>query len=219
MRLTPLSPMSKVEPPSSPGQTRANVLGAFHNNIRACDVAWNAQSGRFTIKSRQVHSETLAHESGGTLERELFRRSCSQCHTKPEPKVAPAIAGQAGQVEVELRNLPYVACRCGRLARWAFDPGTDLSEQLFFSGVPFARSGPSCSRCGFKLGAHTSVELHAEARIDGFEPIEFLMRGPGWQCSACGLGQAVPGLFDAWPRPADGARALASAVERLGLPK
>ena len=154
----------------------------------------------------------------------LFSRACKSCGTKPEPRIAERLAGKRGDTAVELTNVPYKACTCGRLVEWAFDPGADLSEQLFWkpSGIPFARGSgdnPTCARCGSPLGASHAVELAAEARIDGFEPIGFRAWLSGYTCPGCGLEQAPAATFvtDTWGVGAEGAEALEDAVRSIGL--
>src|SRR5438045_7111094 len=84
----------------------------------------------------------------------LFTRSCKACGTPADQaRIAEQVSGRNGDAEVELRNFPYRSCSCGRLKRWAFDPGLEFSEQLFFDddGIPIAkgRGGHAkCARCG-----------------------------------------------------------------------
>jgi hypothetical protein len=105
----------------------------------------------------------------------LFRRRCKECGGSAELKVAPRIHGQVGTSKVEFTGFPYRACACGHLARWAFDPGTDFSTQLFFgeNGVQTARgsrAAPKCRRCGAALGGHRRVVLETSAQFDDFAP-------------------------------------------------
>jgi hypothetical protein len=167
--------------------------------------------------SRARHSSAVA----------LFRRRCKECGTSAELKVAPSIQGRAGTSEVEFTNFPYLACRCGHVARWAFDPGTDFSEQLFFAedAVPTAAGSdavPKCRRCRADLTTQQEVTLEATARIDDFAPIGMRVRLLGYRCPSCGLDQAPPGDFDAGGlrfhrRSSDTGRALDAAVGSIGL--
>lgn len=129
------------------------------------------------------------------------------------------VIGRAGDAEVHLENFPYEACSCGRRARWAFDAGADFSTHLFFEGIPFANDpllgAPRCSRCDSELGEQETVELRANARLDGFSPIGFRTVLPGYRCAACGLEQAPHGSFDV--RSSHGADALDAAVATIGL--
>lgn len=151
-----------------------------------------------------------------------FGRSCSTCKKKPKPVVAEAIRSRSGDVEIELLNFPYEACECGRRVRWAFDPGTELSEQLFHREIPFAKSegGTSlCVRCGSSLGETIPVDLTAEAVIEGFALITLNTRVAGFVCSECGQKQATPNSFDTGCRGplSAGAAALVEAASTLGL--
>ena len=146
-----------------------------------------------------------------------FRRRCRACGQPASLTVAEHLAGRAGDVEVEFTNFPYHSCSCGKLSRWAFDPGTDLSTQLFWEsdGVATAKGSrrhPSCARCGSELSMLQPVDLAAEANLEGFAPIGFHARLPGYVCSSCGLAQAPPDTF----REA-GMDALNDAVRGLGL--
>ena len=159
----------------------------------------------------------------------LFRRRCRKCGASPELKVAPRIHGRVGTSEVEFTSFPYRACTCGALARWAFDPGTDFSEQLFFgdSGVATARgprAAPRCRRCRADLQELQDVILEASARVEDFAPIGLRIHLLGYRCPSCGLGQAPPHEFDAgtWQyrgRSSDTGKALDAAVGSVGLPK
>lgn len=157
----------------------------------------------------------------------LFHRSCSVCGERPRPKVATRLNGHNGDADVEFTNFPYRSCSCGKLAKWAFDPGTDLSTQLFWdkSGIPRAKGtkrAPVCARCGTILGAPEQVELAAQVRLKGFEPIDFRTRLQGFVCQSCGLAQAPRGSFDRTKSGgpvSDGARALDDAVRSIGLPR
>jgi hypothetical protein len=130
--------------------------------------------------------------------------------------------GRQGDVEVELWNLPYEACACGRQARWAFDRGDRFAEELFrtvaVARKPLLRQ-ERCGRCGAELDEPQTIELRAEARVRGFGPIGFRTRVPGFRCAACGLEQAIPGAFEVGKsdRTSEGALALAAAAATLGL--
>jgi len=154
----------------------------------------------------------------------LFRRRCKECGESPGPKVAAHLQGQAGTSEVEFTDFPYQACACGRLARWAFDPGLDFSEQLFDGGVATAqgrRGASECCRCGAELGEKSTVVLTASAHLNGFAPIAMRAQLLGYRCPACGLEQAPPGEFDVGTRPSahstDSGKALEEAVRSIGL--
>ena len=128
---------------------------------------------------------------------------------------------------VEFTNFPYKACTCGHVVRWAFDPGTDFSDQLFFgeNAVRTARGSkgaPTCRRCGAPLDGQQQVTLMATAQFDNFAPIEMHMRLLGYHCPACGLDQAPPHEFDAGDihtrsRSSPTGKALDAAVESIGL--
>jgi hypothetical protein len=129
-----------------------------------------------------------------------------------------------GTSEVEFTNLPYRACRCGRVARWAFDPGLEFSTQLFRDGSPEARGGrrfPKCCDCGGSLANLEDVTFHAAANLDGFSPIEMRLRLRGYRCPSCGREQAPPQEFDVSnrgrARSSDTGRALDAAVASIGL--
>jgi hypothetical protein len=155
----------------------------------------------------------------------LFTRSCKSCGTPADQvRVADQVIGRKGDVEVELRDFPYRSCACGQLTRWAFDPGLEFSEQLFFTddGVPTARGRGDharCARCGEPLGAPQRVRVEAQAHLEGFAPIEFAATLPGYACQGCGLEQAPEGSFDTSLRRtlSDGAAALEEATRSLGL--
>ena len=143
-------------------------------------------------------------------------------------KVAPHVHGQVGTSEVEFTNFPYLACMCGEVARWAFDPGTDFSDQLFFgaNGLPTARSSlgtVKCQRCGAELNARQEVSLEASAQLAKFAPITMRVRLLGYHCPACGLDQAPPDEFTAGNLPfsthrsSDAGKALDAAVRSIGL--
>ena len=139
-------------------------------------------------------------------------------------RTAGQVSGRKGDVEVELRNFPYRSCACGKLTRWAFDPGLEFSEQLFLNddGVPTARGGgdhAKCVRCGESLGAPRQVRVEAQAHLKGSAPIEFAVTLPGYTCPGCGLEQAPEGSFDTsqWLSLSDGAAALEEATRSLGL--
>lgn len=136
------------------------------------------------------------------------------------------IRGTAGSAEIEFRDFPYRACACGALSKWAFDPGTDFAEQLFFAedGVATAkgsRSNPQCRRCAAPLSAPEPVELVAVAQLKDFGPIEMRAGLRGYRCASCGLEQAAPHEFDRGDRnsrPVEGGgRALDAAVASVGL--
>jgi hypothetical protein len=152
----------------------------------------------------------------------LFSRVCRSCGEKPRLTVAPCIVGRKGDVEVELWNLPYETCACGRQARWAFEPSREFAEQLFRT-VAVARKPvlrlERCARCDADLEQPTKIELRAEARLSGFGPIGFRTSVPGFRCASCGLEQAIPGSFDVGKSGpvSDGALALAAAAATLGL--
>ena len=154
----------------------------------------------------------------------LFSRSCKNCGEAPELRVA-TIRGSAGAAEVQFTDFPYRACSCGEVSKWAFDPGTEFAEQLFFAdGVSTAkgsRSNPSCRRCGAALSVLEPVELVAVARLKGFAPIEMRVRLPGYRCPSCGLEQGPAHEFDRGDRSrgavGDGGRALDAAVASVGL--
>ena len=155
----------------------------------------------------------------------LFTRSCKTCGTPADQvRTAGQVSGRKGDVEVELRNFPYRSCACGKLTRWAFDPGLEFSEQLFLNddGVPTARGGgdhAKCVRCGESLGVPRRVRVEAQAHLKGFAPIEFAVTLPGYTCPGCGLEQAPEGSFDTsqWLSLSDGAAALEEATRSLGL--
>jgi hypothetical protein len=151
----------------------------------------------------------------------LLRRTCGECGTRPELTVAERITGRRNEVEVELTNFPYKSCRCGRVAKWAFDPGTDLSTQLS-EGIPFTSDVGRCAGCGSVHLGRQPVELAAEARLEGFEPIGFRTRLTGFVCAKCGLGHAPDGAFGFHPITglpySDGAAALLEATRQLRLP-
>jgi hypothetical protein len=147
---------------------------------------------------------------------------CRSCGEKPQVTVAPCIVGRRGNVEVELWNLPYEACACGRKARWAFDSSESFAEQLFrtvaVARKPLLRQ-ERCGRCDAELDEPKKIELRAEARLRGFGPIGFRTRVPGFCCAVCGLEQAIQGSFEAGKSGAmsEGALALAAAAATLGL--
>jgi hypothetical protein len=106
--------------------------------------------------------------------------------------------------------------------RWAFDPGSEFSDQLFYEGgIPIAsgrRGDPSCRECKTSLAAQQEVTLHASANLDGFPPLEMTVRLLGYRCTTCGLEQAPPHEFDFRGAPeTDSGRALHGAVESIGL--
>jgi hypothetical protein len=147
----------------------------------------------------------------------FFRRRCRACGQGASLTVAERLAGRAGDVDVEFTSFPYRSCSCGKLTRWAFDPGTDLSTQLFWEsdGVATAKGShhhPRCARCGSELSTLQPVDLAAEARLKGFAPIGFRARLPGYVCSSCGLAQAPQDFARG-----DGAVALLDAVRAVGL--
>jgi hypothetical protein len=160
----------------------------------------------------------------------LFRRRCRKCGQPAELKIAPRIHGQAGTTDVEFTNFPYSACECGRLARWAFDPGVDFSTQLFYdeNGLATAdgdRDAPACRRCGSDLGRTEVVTLEATAHLAGFAPIGLRIQVNGYSCSSCGLSQAPAnefaanfGIYSGFVQATDSGRALSAAVRSLGLP-
>jgi hypothetical protein len=146
-----------------------------------------------------------------------FRRRCRACGQPASLTVAEHLDGRAGDVEVEFTDFPYRSCSCGKLTRWAFDPGTDLSTQLFWESdrVATAKGSlrhPRCARCGSELRTLQPVDLVAEAHLEGFAPIGFHARLSGYVCSSCGLAQAPP---DTWAD--DGAAALMDAARAVGL--
>jgi len=115
------------------------------------------------------------------------------------------------------------ACDCGKVAKWAFDPGGDMSTQLFWSdsGIAFANNGegsPRCARCGSALSGMQPVELSAEARISG-DTIGLRACLNGYVCPSCGLEQAPAGTFDMdnYGLGAEGAKALKGAIRSVGL--
>src|SRR4051812_28749831 len=155
----------------------------------------------------------------------MFGRRGRSCGEKPQPRVAPPVEGHVGGRDVEFTNLPYRACACGRLAQWAFDPGLEFSEQLFYkdSGAPSAKGrigAARCRRCDAPLGDPEMVTLEAIASLTGFEPITMRIRLRGYRCPACGTAQAPAGEFDAsrWgSRSTDTGKALDAALRSLGL--
>jgi hypothetical protein len=130
-----------------------------------------------------------------------------------------------GGSEVEFTDFPYRACACGRVVKWAFDPGGDFSTQLFYDdGVPAARGGrsaPKCRGCGTSLGIPEKVTLQSAATLDDLPPMTMKVRLMGYRCPACGLEQALPHEFDITTRggrrSSDTGRALDAAIESIGL--
>lgn len=124
---------------------------------------------------------------------------------------------------MEFTNFPYRACSCGDLVRWAFDPGGEFSEQLFYVGLPVAnarRGKATCRACGADLGAPEPVVLSATANLDGLAPIGARVTLVGYRCAACGLEQAMPHAFDvsqSGARSSEVGEALDDAVSSLGL--
>jgi hypothetical protein len=111
------------------------------------------------------------------------------------------------------------------LAQWAFDPGTDLSTQLFYEPTGIRSAGgskraPECAQCKQVLGDPEQVTLDASVRLKGFEPIHFRTRLNGYICKNCGLAQAPP---DSWVtvgrlgKASGGGSALNEAVKSIGL--
>jgi hypothetical protein len=138
--------------------------------------------------------------------------------------VAPRIEGQVGSSEVEFTSFSYQACSCGALARWAFDPGLEFSEQLFYDGVPTAdgrRGTPTCRSCRTPLDALEEINLSASAHLEGFQPIGMNARLLGYRCPSCGLSQAPPHEFDIGTRStarlSDTGKALDAAINSIGL--
>lgn len=134
------------------------------------------------------------------------------------------VAGRAGNVEVEIRNMPYKACSCGRHAGWAFDPGADFSTQLFWDGkIATAkrslRGRSQCARCNSRLDEPFRVECHAQVQLEGFAAIDFRTRAPGFRCASCGLEQVAGQTFELskFGSVSDGADALENAFRELGL--
>jgi len=134
------------------------------------------------------------------------------------------VDGRVGASEVEFTNFPYRACTCGRVVRWAFDPGLEFSSQLFDKGVPAARGGrrfPKCRECGGSLANLEAVSFQASAALDGFQPIGMRLRLQGYRCPSCGLEQAPPNELDissrGHGRSSDTGRALDAAIGSIGL--
>lgn len=155
----------------------------------------------------------------------FFTRKCRQCGETPQLRTAPHIEGRVGKSEVEFSSFPYRACGCGRLVKWAFDPGLEFSTQLFDDGVPSARGGrrfPKCFGCGASLANDEECTFHASANLDGLQPIGMTLRLPGYRCPSCGLEQAPPHEFDissrGHSRTSDTGRALDAALRSIGLP-
>jgi hypothetical protein len=154
----------------------------------------------------------------------LFTHKCRRCGTTPQNRTAPTAEARVGASAVEFTNFPYRACSCGRVVRWAFDPGLEFSTQLFHHGVPAARGGsrfPKCRDCGSSLAHPEEVTLRASAELDGFDPIEMAIRLQGYRCPSCGLEQAAPDEFDissrGRTRTSDTGRALDAAIRSVGL--
>ena len=155
----------------------------------------------------------------------LFTRKCRRCGEAPQLRIAPRVEARIGTNEVEFTNLPYRACACGRVVKWAFDPGLEFGKQLFYEGVHTAggsRRHPRCSQCRTSLLNIQEVTLPASAKLDGFQPIGMTVRMLGYRCPECGTEQAPPGAFDvtmkSGSRSSDAGRALDAAFESIGLP-
>jgi hypothetical protein len=145
-----------------------------------------------------------------------FDRACRSCGQKPAPTVAPPLSGHSGQIQAELTNFPYKACRCGKKVKWAFDPGVDFSTQLFYEGVPTARDddGGRCAGCEGGLdGAATLVVLTLDVQLEGLQPVRARITAPGFRCPSCGLEQAAPGTLESFGY----AEALSNAIATTGL--
>jgi uncharacterized protein with PIN domain len=155
----------------------------------------------------------------------FFRRRCRACGQPLSSSVAEHLQGRAGATEVELTNFPYRSCPCGKLTRWAFDPGTDFTTQLLWGegGIAVADGStrrPRCASCRSELGALQPVELAAEVRMESFAPIGVRARLPGYVCLSCGLAQAPPDYFDVAGKghaPFDGGKAMLDALRAIGL--
>jgi hypothetical protein len=134
------------------------------------------------------------------------------------------VEGRVGTSAVEFTNFPYRACSCGRVVRWAFDPGLEFSTQLFWDGVPTARGGrrfPKCCDCGSSLSRLEDLTVQASANLDGFSPIEMRLQLRGYRCPSCGREQAPPQELDVSSRgrarSSDTGRALDAAIRSIGL--
>jgi hypothetical protein len=154
----------------------------------------------------------------------FFRRRCRVCGQPLSSTVVEHLQGRAGETEVELTNFPYRSRPCGKLTRWAFDPGTDFTTQLLGKdGIALAEGRsrhPRCASCRSELGAPQPLELAAELRMEGFAPIGFRTRLPGYVCSSCGLAQGPPDYFDVAGKghaPFDGGKAMLDALRAIGL--
>ena len=129
----------------------------------------------------------------------------------------------AGQIELTLHGLPFLACDTGCADRRQVRPGflPELERVLLDGGaVPVAQPGTqgsaltcyNCASRSWRTDA-TAGGVHGSLEMPGLPPIGATVRGPLLTCGGCGHAQLAPSEAVRL----DLAAALTGAVEAAGI--